>query len=205
MKLQDPSVEILTNIQYPKMLNTIRMAIDIRYKTAGEEKLETVIRRLTKINGSGLSLLEHELISVKFICDRRTSHRLVRHRLCSFSQESTSYSNYIAEGHLTFICHSIPSNKKHLQDLWMNGLKSVEMCYFQALEAGMPPEDAASLLPSGLKTEIMVTANIRQWREIIRQRTASNSHGVMKSLMSDLLTQFCIKMPVFFNDLIKPI
>jgi len=163
------------------------------------------------------SVLEHEKITVKIICDRGVSHELVRHRIASFSQESTRYCNYskdkfdnqltfiipcwfndIEEGEFTSVI-TAPSIDPEI--IWLRAMSWAEISYNKLIGRGWVPQQARSVLPNSLKTEIVITANLREWRLIFKQRTAKAAHPQMREIMQPLLNKFKIKIPVIFNDI----
>lgn len=152
------------------------------------------------------SVLEHCSFTAKFICDRGVSHELVRHRVASFTQESTRYCNY-AKGRfgseLTFIRQPFwePDTPKY--DLWMQALRTCEEMYIQLIEEGASPQEARSVLPNSLKTEIVVTANVREWRHIFQMRLSPAAHPQIRSLMKDLWSRVSEIVPVLFSDLLQ--
>lgn len=155
-------------------------------------------------------------ITVKFVCDRGVSHELVRHRIASFAQESTRYCNYGKDEHIVFI---IPSWLKLKEDIitfnnysytntghdghntWINAMMNCEMKYNSLIKKGWSPQQARSVLPNSLKTEINVSTNIREWRHIFKLRTAKAAHPQMRELMCPLLDEFKSKIPILFDDI----
>ena len=169
-------------------------------------------------------------ITVKFVCDRGVSHELVRHRLASFAQESTRYCDYSRDKfdrHVSFIIPNwiedldkdvtIPTkdsviefveNTIHLIDssnlpalTWLNTMADIERNYFSLLSNGWQPQQARSILPNSLKTEINVKSNLRHWRLMFKLRTPMSAHPQMRELMVPLLKEFKEKMPLLFGDL----
>lgn len=145
-------------------------------------------------------------ITVRFICDRGVSHELVRHRLCSFAQESTRYCNYTKDkfgNELTFI---IPRWLKNENDPnyreWASLMQTIDIMYSRLIRLGWTPEKARSILPNSIKTEIVVKANIREWRHILKLRTAANAHPQMRELMVPLLGELAEISPALFGDLL---
>ena len=151
------------------------------------------------------SVIEHMSITVKFIIDRGVSHELVRHRLCAFSQESTRYCNYGGDGkELTFIepCfwpYNAPDNRLRL--VWERAMAEAEGNYLELLRLGAKPEEARSVLPNSLKTEIVTTANLRQWRTMFRLRCSSRAHVQMRQVMQPLLRELRVRIPILFDDI----
>ncbi len=151
------------------------------------------------------SVLEHCSITVRFICDRSASHQLVRHRLGSFSQESQRYCNYGKKG-LQVICPPSIARRAALYDHWCAHVEQAENEYNYLLEAGIPPEDARSVLPNCTKTEIVATFNLRQWRHVFQQRALNpRAQWQIRELMTDLLKQFSKLIPAVFEDMQRKI
>lgn len=148
------------------------------------------------------SVLEHEKITMIFIIDRGISHELVRHRIASYSQESTRYCNYGKEKfgqEITFIDPKFFQEEKRL--IWENAMKTAEQSYFELLESGATPGEARSVLPNSLKTEIVVTMNIRSLRNFLKQRCAPSAHFQIKEVAIPLLKYLQREANVLFKDL----
>jgi len=204
MKIINASYEVLSVIDGNTILKNIEIAGRTCYKS--EDKItETSSKEFVKmlISKGHESVLEHEKITVKFICDRGVSHEIVRHRLASFSQESTRYCNYSSnkfDNEITFI-----DIKNYLSstayDAWLTAMLNAEIRYKELINAGCSAQIARSVLPNSLKTEIVVTANLREWRLIFNQRTSIAAHPQMQEIMFPLL--FCLKrvIPVVFDDI----
>jgi len=221
MKLIRPSYEILTQLDPIQLLKNIEAAGRTCYKS--EEKIteDSASKFVPMLLARGHeSVLEHQSFSVKFICDRGVSHEIVRHRLASFSQESTRYCNYSNAkfgNELTFIIpewittDQIDLVKKtdgdfHRQLMpgtlhWYRLISKSEYSYNLLIKDGWKPEQARSVLPNSLKTEIVVTANIREWRTIFKQRTSKAAHPQMRELMCPLLDELKSMLPELFNDI----
>ena len=132
------------------------------------------------------SVLEHASATARFICDRGVTHEIVRHRIASYSQESTRYCDYEG-GHVAFV---IPPwvdvepgecDFSEIRDIagmeWFNHMLDAEQAYKTLREGGWRPEQARSVLPNSLKTEIVMTANLREWRHFFKLRTADERGG----------------------------
>lgn len=134
-------------------------------------------------------LYKHLVHTVVFTCDRGVSHELVRHRPCSFAQESTRYCNYSLgkfDNNLTFIKPLFFEEDSYLYDKWETQMKSSENAYLDMIAAGAKPQEARSILPNSLKTEIVVTANEEEWQHILNLRlkgTTGSPHPQMKEVM----------------------
>lgn len=223
MKLIKPSYEILSSINGDEILRNIEIAGRTCYKS--EDKItENSSKEFIKmiLNCGHESVIEHKNITVKFICDRGVSHEIVRHRLCSFSQESTRYCNYSKDkfdNSLTFIIPNwIKEETLNFLRNWKDGdrnvtdeenncnnwyfaMKGAEEDYNSLIKNGWQPQQARSVLPNSLKTEIVVTANLREWRTIFKQRTSKAAHPQMRELMCPLLDELKKKLPVIFDDI----
>ena len=166
------------------------------------------------------SVLEHSMLTVRFICDRGVSHELVRHRLASVSQESTRYCNY--SGDVTFILplylkegRDLYYNTEHddgagslVQNLevnkfgtWCNSMQSAATAYNTMLQWGASAQEARAVLPNSTKTEVVMTANLREWRHILKLRTSKAAHPQMRELMCPLLEELKASIPVIFDDI----
>lgn len=153
------------------------------------------------------AMLEHVSITVKFVTDRGISHEIVRHRLASYAQESTRYCNYSQDkfGHeLTFIIPDFLEYGSEGFKLWKDEMKQVEKTYFEMLEAGHTPQEARSVLPNSLKTELVMTANLREWRAFFKLRAANSTgaaHPQMLEITRPLLDDLKTMIPVVFDDI----
>lgn len=153
------------------------------------------------------AMLEHVSITVKFVTDRGISHEIVRHRLASYAQESTRYCNYSQDkfGHeLTFIIPDFLEYGSKGFKLWKDEMKQVEKTYFAMLEAGHTPQEARSVLPNSLKTELVMTANLREWRAFFKLRAANSTgaaHPQMLEITRPLLDDLKAMIPVVFDDI----
>lgn len=203
MKIIEPSVEILNPPDYNSVLRHIEAAARTCYQSEAKDSFpEPFIKRLIDMRHH--SVLEHSGISVRFICDRGVSHELVRHRLCSYSQESTRFCRYSGEkfgNNITFIKPVFWEADVSQYYEWKSAMEVAEASYFRLLDNGASPQEARSVLPNSLKADIVVTANIRQWRTMFELRCASAAHPQMRQIMIPLLGAFSEKYPVFFYDL----
>ena len=152
------------------------------------------------------SVLEHGAITVRFVCDRGVSHELVRHRIASFSQESTRYCNYGKDKHgneVKFIDPrpAFPNMTEEAFNIWETVMLNTELAYFKMLAAGSAPQEARAILPNSLKTEVVMTTNPREWRHIFRLRCDRAAHPQMRELMRPLLIDFQSRWPAIFNNI----
>lgn len=170
-----------------------------------DESAENFIRRL--ISRGHDAMLEHASMTVIFTVDRGVSHEIVRHRLASFAQESTRYCNY-SQGkfgnEITVIRPFYLDGNTYAYDMWLQAMSRAEQYYFAMLKEGHTPQEARAVLPNSLKTQIAVTANMREWRHILKLRAAGTTgkpHPQMLEVMVPLLNELREKMPVLFDDI----
>ena len=217
MKIERPGYQILTEISKDGIeeLQKIERVARVCYKS--EDKMIPDGSSARKLVGFLIkhgheAMLEHSQLSVLFTCDRGVANELVRHRIASFAQESTRYCNYSKEkfgGELTFIKpYWIPDayDNAPVDDLqkwhrWFDVCIESETQYLSMLNDGMRPEQARCVLPLCLKTELAVTANDREWRNIFKLRTPVAAHPQMRELMCPLLLELQKKIPVVFDDI----
>jgi thymidylate synthase (FAD) len=167
-----------------------------------EDSAEEFCRKLIKRGHE--AMIEHHIESVRIVCDRGVSHELVRHRLASFAQESTRYCNYSQDKfgkEITVVNPTRHFKSSIASDIWSAAMYNAEQAYNKLIELGESPQMARSVLPNSLKTEIVVTANLREWRTIFKLRTPPTAHPQMRVIMNQLLMAFKTNLPVFFEDL----
>lgn len=208
----NPSIEILSDTSYETMLRRIERIGRVCYKSEDKisaDSAEGFIRGIIKRGHE--SVIEHESISVKVICDRGVTHEIVRHRIASYSQESTRYCNYTSDKFANQIsCVDIATGFQYDMDneadrkkwnIWNAAMEAAEKYYFALIEAGAKPEEARSVLPNSLKTEIVMTMNLREWRHFIRLRGSRAAHPQIAEITAMIRREFTKRYPVFFEDL----
>ncbi len=205
MKIIKPYYVIEDELDAKKIMLTIERAGRTCYKSEGKIGDGTAERFIASIIKRGHeSVLEHEKITVRFICDRGVTHEMVRHRIASYSQESTRYCNYSQDkfgSELTFIKPCFWDEESENYKLWLESMQFIENTYNKMIEAGAKPEEARSILPNSLKTEIVVTMNLREWRHFFKLRTAPAAHPQIREVSGILLNELKEKLPVFFADI----
>lgn len=150
------------------------------------------------------AMIEHSSLSVKFIVDRGVSHELVRHRIASFAQESTRYCNYSKDkfdNGITFIKPFFFKEDSYKYKEWERVISEAEESYLNLINMGATPQEARSVLPNSTKTEIIITANYREWRNFFKLRTVSAAHPQMREVTVPLLVELKEKLPVIFDDI----
>lgn len=205
MKMIKPSVELVNCPTYNNLLSLVEQAGRVCYKSEAKIDQNSAEPFVQKILWQGHeSVIEHASFSVRFICDRGVSHEIVRHRLASYSQESTRYCNYSQDrfnGEITVIEPIFLEPGTLPFEVWFKAMKVAESAYFSMLEAGCSPQEARAVLPNSLKTELIMTANVREWRHFLKLRTSDRAHPQMKEIAKMLLEKVCKLYPVFFEDI----
>ncbi len=205
MKIISPCYEFITEPDGAKILETIEKCGRTCYKS--EDRItEGSARKFAAmiLKGGHESVLEHEKISLRIICDRGVTHEIVRHRIASYSQESTRYCNYSKDkfgNELTFIRPPFWGEGDECMKLWEAAMAEAEKAYFALLAAGAKPEEARDVLPTSLKTEIAVTMNIREWRHFFKLRTSERAHPQIREIAVPMLEDFKKRIPVLFDDI----
>lgn len=209
MKIIEPYVELESEINGEDILKTIEKVGRVCYKSEDritEESAKRFVESLMKRGHE--SVIEHVSLSVRVVCDRGVTHEIVRHRVASYAQESTRYCNYGKDkfdNELTFInpCFWTGDEDKDKKDIWINTMKNIEKQYLELLKIGATPEEARSILPNSLKTEIIITMNLREWRHFFKLRTSNAAHPQMRQVAFMILEIFKEKVPVIFDDIIR--
>ena len=209
MRLIKPYAEICKDFDGEEMLKKIERVARTCYKSEGKIKDGSARKMVAGLIKSGHdAMLEHASVTVKFVVDRGISHELVRHRMASFAQESTRYCNYIKDdfgSEITFIIPKYLDGESAAHDAWKDTMKYCEDAYFKLLDIGFMPQEARAVLPNSTKTEVVMTANLREWRHFFKLRalgTTGKPHPQMLEVTIPLLEDFKRAIPVVFDDLI---
>ena len=209
-------LEIMGGIHHSAAIQLIEVAGRTCYKS--EDKIDDdsakgFIKCIFKRGHE--SVIEHSAATVRIICDRGVTHEIVRHRLVAYSQESTRYCNY--KGGVAFVIppwvdiepgkylYESDLSKRSYLDTgrtdWFDSMIRAESCYQSLMNDGWSPQQARSVLPNSLKTEIVCTTNFREWRHIFKLRTSKAAHPQMREIMIPLLAEFKERVPVIFDDI----
>ena len=201
MKIVSPDVRMLWMTHEP--VKTIERAGRVCYKS--EEKItdESADKFVKMLVSKGHdAMIEHAVASLLFICDRGVTHQLVRHRLASYAQESTRYCNYSQDKFGKEISVIKPPGLSIKQEgIWKFACDTIETHYLELISSGVTPQIARSVLPNCLKTEIVVTANFREWRYILKLRRSTAAHPQIREIMELALKILVKEVPVVFEDL----
>ena len=215
MKIISAGFEILDTLNGEEILKKIEKVARVCYKSEDkitEGSAEKMVRALIKRNHT--AMLEHFSFSVKFIVDRGVSHEIVRHRVASFAQESTRYCNYGANGgEITVIepCYLKEDGAQVYSGslsarywAWLSACEEAEKSYLRMIADGASPQEARAVLPTSLKTEIVMTANLREWRHFFSLRACGSTgkpHPQILEVAGALLQEIKKIIPVVFDDL----
>lgn len=217
MKIVDPSVTLSSSLSKEHILNMIEHAGRTAYKSepTGDPELF-----LAKIMSKGhLSVIEHISLTFDIICDRGISHEIVRHRLFSYTQESTRYCKYDGDIEfimpITFIKNVDKTNAKYekkktkpkefyanqtIYHEWINQMKHAEASYERLLNLGVSTQNARSVLPNSLKTKIVMTGNLRNWLHFIELRTSKSAHPDMRVIANMIKDELQNILPEIFGE-----
>jgi len=204
MKIINPYVEV-PEINGEALLRNIEKAGRTCYKSETKITEESYIPFIEMIMKSGHhSMFEHEKVTVRIICDRGVSHEIVRHRLAAYSQESTRYCNYAGDkfgNEITVIEPFFFKNDAKKHSRWHQSCREAQYNYFDLLELGASAQEARSVLPNSLKTEIVVTYNLREWRHFFTLRAAKTAHPQMQQVAIPLLLWFKEQLSPLYDDI----
>lgn len=205
MHIIEPSFEILDEINGEEILKKIEKIGRVCYKSESKITEDSAKKFITNIIKSGHeSVIEHEKISVRIICDRGVTHEIVRHRIASYSQESTRYCNYANDkfgNELTMIKPLFWKEGSEKYNYWLETMRMIERQYNKLIMNGASPQEARSILPNSLKTEIIVTMNLREWRHFFKLRTSVRAHPQMREVACAILDEFKNRIPLIFDDI----
>lgn len=198
MKVIKPNV----TIEYitPDSAKVIERAGRTCYKS--EDKIsdtsaDKFVRMLIKKGHT--SVLEHAVASFRIVCDRGVGNELVRHRIASYSQESTRYCRYNDEIQVI----EPPGLNQEQHESWACAVLACENEYMRLLKSGVSPQIARSVLPLCLKTEIVMTANFRSWRNFLQQRMAKEAHPQMREIAELIASHLMGNCHIAFSDLLN--
>lgn len=205
MKIIKPGIEFITPVRGDVILKRLEECGRVCYKSEGRITDDSAPKFVAGIIKRGHeAVLEHCSFTVKFTCDRGVSHEIVRHRLASYCQESTRYCNYSKgdfDSQITVIEPCYLNKGTFAYDEWEKACKRSEEAYFNLLNWGLSPQEARAVLPNSLKTEVVMTANVREWRHFLKLRCSKAAHPQMREVATRLLKELKERVPVCFDDI----
>lgn len=206
MRIIKPDVELITPLDGNTILKRIEQCGRVCYKSEDKITEDSAIKFVQNIIKRGHeAVLEHCSFTLKFICDRGVSHEIVRHRIAAYCQESTRYCNYSKDGfgnEITVIQPCYLSETELAYDHWYDSCQKAEEEYFNMLAAGCTPQEARAVLPNSLKTEVVMSADLREWRHFFKLRCSPAAHPQMREVAIIGLNKVKEKVPVIFDDIV---
>lgn len=200
--------QIFNDFDGQKLIEKLEQVARTCYKSENKIKEGSANKMVAAlIRSNHEAMLEHASITIKFVVDRGISHEIVRHRMASFAQESQRYCNYSKDEfgkEITFIIPDFLDYKSEGWNVWKNAMQEAEKAYFKMLELGFSPQEARAVLPNSTKTELVMTANLREWRHFFKLRAADATgaaHPQMKEVTIPLLAELKEMIPVIFDDI----
>lgn len=203
MKIEKPRVLVPVSALETNILSKLERYARVCYKSEDRMRDDTAEGFLKNVIQRGHeSVIEHEKITVLMVVDRGISHEIVRHRLGSYSQESTRYCNYSKDkfGNEIVVIEPYFFIGKEAYKYWQEACLTAEKNYLALLQ-NCSPQEARSVLPNSLKTELVITYNLREWRHFLRLRCQSGAHPQIRQVAIPLLLLFQQKLPALFADL----
>ena len=210
MRVINAGYEIISDLNGAEILKHIERCARVCYKSEDRITDGSAEKMVAALIRSGHeAMLEHYSFTVKFICDRGIANELVRHRIASFAQESSRYCCYAKDKfgkELTFInpCFWEPDSDNYAR--WFHEMDEAEKTYLAMIESGATPEQARDILPTSIKTEIVMTANLREFRHFFKLRAegvTGKPHPQMLEITIPLLKELKQKIPVVFDDIMS--
>lgn len=217
MNIIKPYYRIEDEVNGDEILKKLERASRTCYKSENKINADSAKRLISMIISKGHeSCLEHEKLTIRMVTDRGVTHEIVRHRIASYSQESTRYCNYGNAKEITVVLpsvfydihekyskveHSLTDSISWRYFYWLSACEKAEDSYLKMIEAGAAPQEARSVLPNSLKTEIVVTMNFRELRHFLRLRTSKAAHPDMRALVIPLFKELKEKIPIIFDDI----
>lgn len=200
--------QIFNDFDGQKLIEKLEQVARTCYKSENKIKEGSANKMVAAlIRSNHEAMLEHASITIKFVVDRGISHEIVRHRMASFAQESQRYCNYSKDEfgkEITFIIPYFLDYKSEGWNVWKNAMQEAERTYFKMLELGFSPQEARAVLPNSTKTELVMTANLREWRHFFKLRASDATgaaHPQMKEVTIPLLAELKEMIPVIFDDI----
>jgi thymidylate synthase (FAD) len=199
MKIVAPYAKIMEPDELACALRRIEYAARISHRSEDESGLNTerFIRAVVLQHGDW-SVTEHVSASVEFLVDRGITHEIVRHRIASYTQESTRFVNYAKKMPPSFIY----PREGDPDPEWVKAIKQCEASYRALLDKGWRPQEARSVFPNALSSKIIVTFNLRTWRHFFLMRTSKEAHPQMRQVTIPLLAEFQRLVPVLYEDIV---
>lgn len=204
MKIIEPKIEV-ENVDYNQIMKNLERACRTCYRSEDkvtEESYKTLLKNC--VNRGHESILEHEKVTIRMVCDIGVYKDLTRHRHASFSIESTRYCNYGKDKFENQIKYIKPVNIEEGTELyaeWKKSLEEIEKHYIKMAELGATPDQMRMILPHSTAALVTMTANIREWKHILSLRCTKHAHPAVEQVMIPLLIKFKEEMPEIFENI----
>ena len=205
VKIAAPKVEVLTPLDGDAILKHLELCARNCYKSEDKitaDSARQMVRKLLELGHE--AMIEHYKLTVKLTCDMGVYKDLTRHRHVSYAIESTRYCNY-SKGkfgnELTVMkpCHIKEGTPEY--QIWLSTMETIEKNYNAMAELGCKPDQLRMLLPHSIKADVIMTANLREWRHIFKLRCAPAAHPTVQEVMKMLLGTLKREIPVIFDDI----
>lgn len=232
MKIVRPYARIVEMPEDVNPMKRIEWCARISHR-AEEAQTEDSWKRFLKavvLDHGDWSVVEHISVSVDALVDRGITHEWVRHRLFSFTQESTRFVNYEKKMPPSFIYPKPEVECAHCLDgsrsfehagrwvhnpveyggellrcaydpTWLACIRECELSYQKLIKDGWRPQEARSIFPNALASRIVTTGNLRNWRHFFIMRTTAEAHPQMRQVTIPLLAEFQTTFPILFDDI----
>ena len=205
VKIIEPKVEIITPIDGDYILKHLELCARNCYKSEDKittDSAKTMIKKLLEMGHE--AMIEHFAITVKLTTDVGAYKDLTRHRMASFAIESTRFCNYSKGKYgneLTFMRPSNMEEGSEIYNIWYKTMEMIENSYMEMAAKGAKADQLRIMLPHSTKADVIMTANIREWRHIFKLRCAPAAHPSVQEIMLLLLKEFRKQIPIFFEDI----
>jgi thymidylate synthase (FAD) len=206
MKLINPSVELITDIDGEAVLRHIEHATRVCYDSNDKVNEESHLKLLkTILDSHHYSVCEHFSVSIKIKCSRACLAQISRHRHLSMSVRSQRYCNFSRSKKYP---DGIEFIRPIAYDKWSTeqqfkfdiAMGQSEKSYMELIQAGLKAQDARNALNNAVMTEMVVTANIRAWRDFLKLRTTSHAQDEIRFIALQLQAILQSKIPLIFDE-----
>ena len=208
MKIIKQNVELISKTPYETVLQIIETAGRTCYKSEpnesfDEKRAEAFIKRI--LDSKHESVIEHQSLTFRITTNRAIANEITRHRIASYSQESTRYCNYCKDkfdNEITVIeplYDDCGTNEKY--DEWYNTMLDIEKTYLSLTNQGVKPDIVRGILPLDLKTELVVTMNFRALRHFISLRSSGHAHPQIREIAGQIYDILNERYPIFTTGL----
>lgn len=186
-----------------KLLRKIEWCARISHRAEDAQTPDSWDRfvRAVVLDHGDWSVVEHASATVDMLVDRGITHEVVRHRLFSFTQESTRFVNYEKKMPASFVLPLTLANTGVNEENWRTAIECVETGYKMLIAGGCAPQIARSVFPNALASRLIITGNLRNWRHFFIMRTTKEAHPQMREVAIPLLAEFKEKIPILFDDI----